>query len=218
MSRDFGRMATAKAMIGYIDFVYRTSRVEMQGPEGILRDPDGEKMIALFWHEDSFCLYPSLQGLNLYIVVTRDRRGDYIADVCRHYGYRALRVPDATEGGNHLFQIRKAITADAPANIAITLDGPIGVYHVPKDFALVAAMLTRRRVMPITAEVKRCIRLSGRWDKFKIPLPFNKIKIHFNQPMTVYKDKGEDPFSSIKKEIVAAMENPSQADRGKNID
>lgn len=209
MSRDFVRIATAKVMTGYIDFVYRTSRVEVLGPEAILRDPDGEKMIALFWHEDSFCLYPALKGLNLYIVVTRDRRGDYIADVCSHYGYRALRVPDASEGGNHLFQIRKAITGEVPANIAITLDGPIGIYHVPKDFALVAAMLTRRRVMPITAEVKRCFRLTGRWDRFKIPLPFNHIKIHFNQPMVVCKDKGEDPFASIKNEIVAAMEEKS---------
>jgi len=206
MSKDIGRWAMAKMMTGYIDFVYRTRHVELLGHDRILRDPEGEKMIALFWHGDSFCLYPALKGLNLYIVVTRDRRGDYISDVCHHYGYQTLRVPDASDGGNYLFHIRKTIAGEASANIAITLDGPIGVYHVPKDFPFVAAALTRRRVMPIEAEVKRTIRLWKRWDKFKIPLPFNRIKIHFYEPVQVARTQGEDPFASSKSEIVRLME------------
>lgn len=207
MHRDLLQWIMSKTMTGYIDFVYRTSKVRLLGRDDLLRDPTGEKMVALFWHGDSFCLYPALKGLNLYIVVTKDRRGDYIAEVCKHYGYHALRIPDASDGGNHLFEIRKAVNGNEPVNIAITIDGPIGTYHVPKDFALVIAMLTRRRVMPIAAEVKRSIRLTRRWDKFKIPLPFNEITVRFNEPMTVARDKAQDPFLSTKKQIVAIMEN-----------
>jgi lysophospholipid acyltransferase (LPLAT)-like uncharacterized protein len=207
MSKDFGRRVMAKAMTGYIDFVYRTSKVRLVGQHGLLRDPGGEKMVAIFWHGDSFCLYPSLRGLNIYIVVTRDRRGDYIEDVCRHFGYHALRIPDASEGGNHMFQIRKTIAGKTPVSIAITLDGPIGIYHVPKDFPFFMAMLTKRRVMPIQAEVRRCIRLTRRWDNFKIPLPFNDIKVTFHEPVTVERSRGEDPFGEIKNQIVSTMEN-----------
>lgn len=206
MNKDIGQKIMAKAMTGYIDFVYRTSKVRILGRDDLLRDKGGEKMVALFWHGDSFCLYPALKGLNLYIVVTKDRRGDYISEVCEYYGYHALRIPDASDGGNHLFQIRKTINGNEPANIAITIDGPIGIYHVPKDFALVIAVLTRRRVMPISAEVKRCIRLTRRWDKFKIPLPFNEITIRFNEPMAVARDQGKDPFLTSKDEIVSVME------------
>ena len=76
MGKDIIRWAMAKAMTSYIDFVYRTSNVAILGYDSVLRDPEAEKMIALFWHGDSFCLYPALKGLNLYIVVTKDRRGD----------------------------------------------------------------------------------------------------------------------------------------------
>lgn len=206
MGKDIIRWAMAKAMTSYIDFVYRTSNVAILGYDSVLRDPEAEKMIALFWHGDSFCLYPALKGLNLYIVVTKDRRGDYIADVCHHYGYRTLRLPDASDGGNHLFQIRRTIAGETSANIAITLDGPIGVYHVPKDFPLVVASLTRRKAMPIEAEVKRAIRLWKRWDKFKIPLPFNRIKIHFYAPVQIDRAQGEDPFAAVKNEIAQVME------------
>ena len=206
MRSDIVRLCMVKAMTGYIDFVYRTSKVRMVGPHHLLRDPDGEKMVALFWHGDSYSLYPSLKGLNLFIVVTRDRRGDFISDVCEKYGYHALRVPDATDGGNYLFRIRKTIAGETPANIAITVDGPIGSYHVPKDFALVLALLTRRKVMPITCELKRCIRLSRRWDQFKIPMPLNEIVIRFHEPLTVERGQGDDPFAEIKNVIVAVME------------
>jgi len=206
MNKDIMQWIMVQSMTRYIDFVYRTSKVRILGSDGLLRDPDAEKMVALFWHGDSFCLYPALKGLNLYIVVTKDRRGDYISEVCNYYGYHAMRIPDASDGGNYAFQIRKAVNGENPVNIAITLDGPIGTYHVPKDFALVIAMLTRRKVVPISAEVKRCIRLTRRWDKFKIPLPFNEITVRFNEPMTVKRDQGEDPFQAAKDQIVTVME------------
>jgi hypothetical protein len=206
MSKDIIQWLMVKSMTRYIDFVYWTSKVSLVGRDSLFRDPDGEKMVALFWHEDSFCLYPALKGLDLYIVVTRDRRGDYISEVCKYYGYHALRIPDASDGGNYLFKIRQAVNGNPPVNIAVTVDGPIGTYHVPKDFPLVVALLTRRRVMPITADVKRCIRLKKRWDKFKIPLPFNKITIHFNEPLAVEKGKGVDPLQPAKDQIVEIME------------
>jgi len=193
-------------MIGYIDWVYKTSDVSMSGQPTLLQSQEGEKLVALFWHGDSYCLYPSMKNLNIYIVVTRDRRGDYITDICEHYGYKTLRIPDASEGGNYLFQIRKTINGSHQANIAITLDGPIGVYHEPKDFALIVAQLTRRKIMPVTISVKRKIRMTRRWDKFAIPLPFNRIDIRFHEPMEVTRNSDRDPLGAIKNEIKQTME------------
>ncbi len=206
MIRDFFQHIMVKGMAGYIGLVYGTSKVNLLDQVEQLRNQDGEKLVALFWHGDSYCLYPAMKGLNLYIVVTRDRRGDYISEICQHFGYQTLRIPDATDGGNYLFQIRKAINGKQPANIAITLDGPIGEYHVPKDFALVTALLTKRRVMPISIDVKRKIRLINRWDKFTIPLPFNKIDIRFHKPVEVEREKGEDPLMASKRELASIME------------
>lgn len=206
MSSDLIKKIGSRLMIGYIDLVYKTSKVSLLGRPELLQNREGEKLVALFWHGDSFSLYPSMKNLDIYIVVTRDRRGDYITDICRHYGYQTLRIPDASEGGNYLFQIRKAINARGQANIAITLDGPIGIYHEPKDFALIVAQLTRRKVMPVTIQVKRKIRMTRRWDKFVIPLPFNRITLCFHEPVEVTRTKDEDPLAASKSVLKEIME------------
>lgn len=190
----------------YIEFVYQTSKVHYIGPKEILFDQDAEKVVALFWHGESYCFYPAFQGIKLYVTVTRDRRGDYIADICNHFGYQAIRVPDASEGGNHIFKIRELVKNQDLANIAISLDGPLGPYHAPKDFPLAMAYLLKRRVVPISIRVKRKITLK-RWDKFVVPLPFNRIDIHLGDPVAVTREGKTDKFAAMKATIKALMED-----------
>jgi len=196
-------------MIKYIEFVYSTSKVSYSGYKEFLNNENEEKLVALFWHGESYCFYPAFKGVNLYIVTTRDRRGDWISNMCRHFGYKTMRVPDTSDGGNYIFKIREIINNKDVSNIAISIDGPLGPYHIPKDFALICAYLTKRRIMPVSVNVKRKIELRKRWDKFVIPLPFNEILIKCNNPIEItHEDKNEN-FSSLKDEISAVMETLS---------
>ena len=187
------------------DFI--TSKIIVHGYNDVLNDDNKEKVVILFWHGDSYCLYPALIGTKLYIVTTKDRRGDYISEMCKYFGYQTIRVPDVSDGGNYLFNIGKIINKEDVSNIAISMDGPLGPYHVPKDFALVSALLTKRKVLPISINVKRKIELKRRWDNYKIPLPFNRITITFNQPIEVTKEDKKEGFVSIKNKIRVVMES-----------
>ncbi len=193
-------------MIKYIEFVYKTSKISVEGHEEILRGDNEEKIIALFWHGESYCFYPALKGSKLYIVTTRDRRGDYISDMCAHFGYKTIRVPDISDGGNYFYKIKKIINEEDTSNLAISIDGPLGPYHVPKDFALICAYLTKRRIMPLSISVKRKIELQRRWDKFKIPLPFNEITINCHEPIEISGEDKKEKFVSLKKHIRSVME------------
>lgn len=203
--KDFIEKFSAKLMEKYIEFVYKTSDLRYAGNKEILFNRDAEKVVVLFWHGESYCFYPAFRGIKLYVTVTRDRRGDYIADMCDHFGYHAIRVPDFSEGGSHVFKIRELVKNQDLASIAIALDGPMGPYHIPKDFPFAMAYLLKRRVVPLSIQVKRKITLE-RWDKFAVPLPFNRIIITIGDPVTVSKEGKADKFAETKSTVKALME------------
>jgi len=177
----FGNLITLIA-IYYIQFVYKTSKIISTGQYTFLESNNAEKFIIVFWHGDSYSLYPYLSGQGLYVITTKNVRGDYINLICKHFGYKTIRVPDESEGGNFLFKIRKEIRENC-ANLAVTLDGPLGPYHEAKPFPFITASLTKRRILPLSIKCKRKIQLKDRWDKFTIPLPFNRIELHVQDPL-----------------------------------
>ncbi|SHI67646.1 lysophospholipid acyltransferase family protein [Parasporobacterium paucivorans] len=206
MFNDIFEKTAVTVMKKYIEFVYNTSNVRICGNKDIFKKNSEERVVALFWHGDSYCLYPALRGSDMYIITTKDRRGDYISDICSYFGYKTIKVPDASDGGQYIFKIGKTIAEGDVSNIAISADGPLGPYHVPKDFAIATAALTKRKLLPITIDVRRKIELKKRWDDFKIPLPFNEITIHLNEPIEVTREDRKEKFSTLKKNIRIIME------------
>lgn len=180
----------------YIDFVYKTSKIDIKGYPELLHNENNEKFVLGFWHGESYCFFPVLKGSKLYVITTKNRRGDYIAKISSHFGYSPIRVPDDPATGNFLIKIRKQINGAEGGNVAITLDGPLGPYHVPKDFPYITALVSKRRMIPVSINVSRKKQLLNRWDRYVIPFPFNKIEIHFHEPMTIA--KGELDFAKQK--------------------
>lgn len=206
LKRIWGKIAVF-FLAGYINFVYSTSKIIIYGDKEVLTQESREKVIALFWHGDTYCLYPALKGSKLYVAVTRDRRGDYISGICNYFGYQTIRIPDLPDGGNYLFKIKNIVNKKDVSNLAISLDGPLGPYHVPKDFAFVTALLTKRKLMPIAISVKRKIEFQKRWDNYKLPLPFNEIILDFKEPIEVTSADKAEGFESIKGKIKVLMED-----------
>lgn len=201
----FGKLTTLIS-IYYISFVYKTSKIVSTGQYKLLESDYAEKFIIAFWHGDSYSLYPYLSGQGLYVITTNNGRGDYINLICNHFGYKTIRVPDESEGGNFLFKIRREINGPSCANLTITLDGPLGPYHQPKRFPFITAALTKRSILPLTIKCKRKIQLKGRWDKFVIPLPFNSIELHVYEPLKITKKDLDNESISVREQVLKIME------------
>ena len=206
MIKVFQKLLTYIAIF-YIEFVYKTSKVKTSGEFNLLNPDEKEKFILGVWHGQGFSLYPFLKGYNLYVITTKNDRGDYITLICNHFGYRTIRVPDESVGGNFLFKIRKVINGEQKGNLALTLDGPLGPYHEPKSFPLITALLTKRRILLLTVKCKYQINLKSRWDNFTIPLPFNKIQIHLPSPIEVIKKDLENDAKTLKNSVKDIMES-----------
>ena len=191
-----------KISIGYIKFVYKTSKVIKTGRVDLLEQENLPGVVIGFWHGDSYCAFPVLRNTGTYVITTINKRGDYIENIGKSFRYNVIRVPDESRGENHLFKIRKEINGIKKNGLAFALDGPLGPYHVPKKFVLILALLTKRKVVPASFNVKRKIRLVKRWDKYVVPLPFNKIEIYIHEPIEIKKDEIDD----IGKKITEDME------------
>lgn len=139
------------------------------------------------------------------VITTENRRGGYISNICKKFGYTPIRVPDESKDGNYFLRIRKIIKDEAQASVAITFDGPLGPLHEPKVFPFAIALFAKRRVVPVSIYVKRKIILKHRWDKFIIPLPFNDINVYVHDPITVDKQDLKDEFEKLRKEAKEMM-------------
>ena len=106
-----------------------------------------------------------------------------------------------------MFQLKNQINQKNNANLVLSVDGPTGPEHEIKDFAMIMALFSRRKILPLTVEVKHIFTLKNRWDNFKIPLPFNQITIRVNDFFEVKKQDRKEKFSSLKKEIKNVMKN-----------
>lgn len=193
--------------IYYIEFVYATSKIIIEGCYDSLKDVNGERFIISFWHGENYCFYPLLRGKNLFVITTKDKRGDYIASICKHFGYTPVRMPDNSEGENSFFKISSIINSGENSNLVITLDGPLGPYHQVKKLPLMMALFSKRRIIAVSIDVKRKIRLKKRWDKYIVPLPFNIIKIYVHEPLKIEKSDLKGKFKQKMEFIKNIMEN-----------
>lgn len=191
----------------YIDFVYKTSEITKSGNLEYLESEHPDKFVLFIWHGDSYCYYPFLKRKKLNIVTTQNKRGAVITRISNHFGYDVLRIPDLAADGNYIFQLKKQINKSNNANLVLSVDGPEGPQHQIKDFAMVMSLFSKRKILPLTVAVKYSISLKSRWDKLKIPLPFNKITINVKEPFEIEKKDRKEKFSSLKNRIKKAMEN-----------
>ena len=190
----------------YIDFVYKTSEVKKVGKLELLEDECEDKFIIFIWHGDSYCYYPFLKGKKLNIITTKNKRGGVISRISRHFGYDVLRLPDSAGNGDYIFKVREKINKKNNANLVMSVDGPRGPQHEIKDFALIMALFSKRKILTLSIDLKYKIELNKRWDKLKFPLPFNEITIKVNEAFNPNKSDRKEKFSSIKKEIKEVME------------
>lgn len=158
----------------YIGVVARTSKIEFQGIENI----DVNRMLG-FWHEDSYCMQFLLRELKkhkkkVHVIVTSERRGDYIAEMVSHYGGAPMRLPDGMKMRSFLKDLKEDSKKE-DLTLAAAMDGPSGPYRKPKRLLFMLAHEAEKSLVYVRFQKKGMFTLPWRWDKYRIPLPFTKL-------------------------------------------
>ena len=193
---------------GYLRFVHATSKVTLEGRSDLL---NGDETFAVgFWHGDSYCYYPRLQGRGDVIVTTINWRGGVVDALGRRFGYNPVRLPDGHNPDASLQSLRRMLADAKNHNICFSMDGPLGPHHVPGRFFLTAAYLSKKRILPISVRVTRKIRSKKRWDKYMMPLPFSRLTFTFHDPLEVKKSG----FDALAATIIERMDKEESVCKG----
>ena len=176
----FMRRGTQHLVVGiwrfYIGIVVRTSKIEIQGIEHI----DANRMLG-FWHEDSYCMQLVLREVykkynkHIHVIVTSERRGDYIAEMVSHYGGAPMRLPDGLKMRTFLKDLREESKKESLA-LAAAMDGPSGPYRKPKRLLFMLAHEAQKAIVYVRFQKMGMLTLPWRWDKYRIPLPFARMQ------------------------------------------
>jgi len=150
-----------------------------------------EKAIFAFWHRNIIPLMYVHRNKNYVVIISKSQDGDLITDVCEKLGYLAVRGSTSRGGSSAL---RKLIVQSKKYSLAFTPDGPKGPACKIKEGMVYLAKLTGLPLVLISAKVGHEIVFNS-WDRFRLPLPFSRIKIIYDTPQYIAKD------ADIKKSI-----------------
>lgn len=187
------RTRVAGALLGlFLRILTKTLRVRIQDDSALLSRPD-TGIIWLFWHNRLF-IVPAL-----YIRYTKKRRpgvvltsasrdGALLSAVMRHFGLSSVRGSSSRRGAQALLEARRRLR-DACCYLAITPDGPRGPAYRMQPGAVFLARSAGVPVLPVRVEYESSWRLRS-WDRFHIPKPFSRVRVHF---LPLYTPDSADP-------------------------
>jgi lysophospholipid acyltransferase (LPLAT)-like uncharacterized protein len=168
----------------YLRLVARTCRVS--------GDVTDDQVVLAFWHEFNLsCFVVTLvrrRRLRHASFSTRGFRGVVITTMLRRSGTEIRVLPLPAEGdrsGGRDFALRLARLSRSGYSLVVTPDGPFGARRVAKPGALIVARESGLPIQPWAASVRPALRLSGRWDRQIVPLPFCRIQVSAGARLSV---------------------------------
>lgn len=172
-----------------------TLRFELHGEEHIrgLRD-SGTPFIFAFWHAQLLPLAHHHRHEGIVVLVSQHQDGEYIARVIERRGFGTVRGSSTRGGVQGLKGLVRA--ARAGHDLGITPDGPRGPACEVKPGTLIAARLSGLPILPMAAAASAGWRLNS-WDRFLIPRPFARIRIHYGPPIRVPRAAGEAELEEL---------------------
>jgi lysophospholipid acyltransferase (LPLAT)-like uncharacterized protein len=164
------------ALALYLNLVARTCRIS--GP--ITRD----QVVLTAWHEFNMVLFVAARRGRADLLhasfSTRGFRGTAITSMLKRSG-TPVEVfelpPEEDRAAGRALALKMASLAEAGRSLIVTPDGPFGPYRVAKPGALIVARASGLQVQPWAMRVRPQVRLTGRWDRQVLPLPFCRIRL-----------------------------------------
>jgi len=151
-----------------------------------------DQAVLAFWHEfNHVCFVVALarrRKLPHASFSTRGFRGVVITSMMRRTGadVRVLSLPpEGDRSAGRDFALRLAALGRDGYSPVVTPDGPFGPARAVKPGALIVARESGVHIQPWAASVRPAVRLTGRWDRQLVPLPFSRIRLAQGPPLVV---------------------------------
>jgi lysophospholipid acyltransferase (LPLAT)-like uncharacterized protein len=178
-------------------------------------------VVLVFWHEYNLALYAIAAArrgdLPHASFSTATPRGTVIATIfetlARAPGQVViLRLPDERdrEAARALAR-RLGDLGAAGYSLVVTPDGPWGPHRIAKPGVLIVARQSGLPILPVAVRARPAVRLTRRWDRQLLPLPFSRLDLVTGEPLRVRPDR---PLRPLVPDLQAALDGvTATADR-----
>ncbi len=215
----FVRKIVVLLILGYMRLVYYTSKKEFINLENALNEVKKQQsLIILFWHNRLMMIpffakrvqqfYPKYQFMTL---ASRHGDGQFVGNVVEKFGFISIlgstQRGRKTSRGIGIDSIKKIISGLKEGySLGITPDGPRGPNQKINGDVIHLAKISGAKILAISYSSSRFKELNS-WDKFKIPLPFSKIKYICDYKLfSVDRSASKEDLEKIKLEVEKSLD------------
>jgi lysophospholipid acyltransferase (LPLAT)-like uncharacterized protein len=171
-----------------------TLRFSLEDRAGITKENPEHPMLWVFWHNRLFTLplvyrrYMSQRTGDVLTSASKD--GEILADAIGRFGCGTVRGSSSRRGALALLEL--VDTVREGGDVAITPDGPRGPRCRLQPGIIKLAQKTGAPILAVKLRYHRVWELKT-WDRFKIPYPFSRVDVVF-QELQMIEDRPGDDF------------------------
>lgn len=187
---------------------YRFSRDgEEHLDKAVAHHPKGAVVIAC-WHEQMIAFLSSHAWSFPYMAMaSRSKDGEYAAFVCAKMGFIPVRGSSRKrgkeKGGKEAIEIY-INNMNEGGRGGITIDGPKGPRHTCKPGIVMIAQQTGSMIVPGAAFAQWQYAFNS-WDKFKVPLPFSRIRLRYGAPIHVPTEMSQTEILGVCRQVEESL-------------
>jgi len=174
--------------------------------------PGGKGFVFAFWHAQLLSFSYLYRNLNIHVLVSSHRDGEYIVQVTRRLGFAAVRG-SSTRGGVRV--LSEALDKlQQGQDVAVTPDGPRGPRQHFKPGALFLARESGSPIVLGSCVPHKAWRLKS-WDGFYIPKPFSRAVLIVGEPIFVPREATDAEMEAMRVELENRLNDMTrQAEEG----
>jgi len=193
----------------YVRLVAATARTS--GPPVV----KGQALFAI-WHESnlvacaaSFRLRDTKRVISFS---TRGFRGIVMNTMLESLGSAVVALPEEGKRSEAArLALELARIGREGESLVVSCDGPLGPYRVAKAGVLIVARESGIPIQPWAVSIRPALRLTGRWDRHLVPLPFCRMRVDEGAQIRI---AAREPLKPRLAELQVALEGvASIADR-----
>ena len=174
-----------RCLAAYVWLVSRTARFS---GEPINQDT----VIYAIWHETNLvgaiAAYRLVRNRRAVSFSTRGFRGIVMNTMLRSFGAKVVTLPDegrSTRTEAAAMAREMAALGRSGHLLVVSCDGPFGPYRVAKPGVLIVARESGLPIQPWAVASRPPFRMTGRWDRMIVALPFGRMRVFEGAPLTI---------------------------------
>ncbi len=166
-----------------VDFIFRTSIIEIKGDNPLKNLIKSRKYIITIWHSRIMLFSYFFKGMRHSILVSRSEDGEIIARILQAQGQETVRGSTRKGGLRALSRLIKDLRSNRRPGVIIP-DGPQGPRFQVQPGVIILAKKTGYPIIPASYSAKK-IKVFSSWDRFILPYPFTRCRLVYGKLISV---------------------------------